>query len=134
MDMKEETKAIIDDKNIEVFIGKFLRLGVIASCAVALTGGVLYLLHHGMQTMPDYGTFHGEDAAYTSLPGIIGGLSSGSAKEIIQLGVAILIATPILRIVLSLISFIVEKDRMYVLITLVVLCIILTSMLGGLKV
>lgn len=132
--MKEETKAIIDDKNIEVFIGKFLRLGVVISCAVALIGGILYLVHHGMQMMPDYGTFHGEDAAYTSLPGIINGLGSGSAKEIIQLGVAILIATPILRIVLSLVSFILEKDKLYVIITLIVLCIILTSMFGGLKV
>lgn len=132
--MKEETNAIIDDKNIEVFIGKLLRLGVIISCAVALTGGILYLVHHGMQEMPDYGTFHGEDASYTSLPGIINGLGTGSAKEIIQLGVAILIATPILRIVLSLISFILEKDKLYVGITLIVLCIILISMFGGLKV
>lgn len=132
--MKEDNKAIINDRNIEIFIGQVLRTGVIISCAVAVIGGVLYLLHHGMQTMPDYGTFHGEAASYTSLPGIIKGLGTGSATEIIQLGVAILIATPILRIVLSLASFILEKDKMYVLITLIVLCVIMTSMFGGLKV
>lgn len=132
--MKEESKAVVDDKDIEVFIGKFLRLGVIVSCAVAIVGGVLYLMKHGTQLMPDYGTFHGEETSYTSLTGIIKGLSSGSAREIIQLGVCILIATPILRIVLSLISFILEKDKLYVFITLIVLCIILTSMFGGLKV
>ncbi|BAV08374.1 Uncharacterized membrane protein [Filimonas lacunae] len=132
--MKQESKAIIDDKNIEIFIGRFLRLGTLVSCGVALVGGLLYLVSNGMQQMPDYGTFHGEEAGYTSLPGIIKGLSSGSAREIIQLGVCILIATPILRIVLSLISFMLEKDKMYVVITLIVLCIILTSMFGGLKV
>jgi uncharacterized membrane protein len=132
--MKEDNKAIINDRNIEIFIGQVLRIGVIISCAVAVIGGVLYLLHHGMQTMPDYGTFHGEDAAYTSLPGIIKGLGTGSPTEIIQLGVAILIATPIIRIALSLVSFILEKDKLYVVITLIVLCVIMTSMFGGLKV
>lgn len=129
--MKEASR--VNDKDIETFIGKFLRLGVIVSSAVALLGGLIYLYRHGMEMMPDYGTFHGEAASYTSLPGIIEGLGSGSAKEIIQLGVVILIATPILRILLSLISFILEKDRLYVGITLIVLCIILTSMFGGLK-
>lgn len=132
--MKANNKAIINDRNIEVFIGQTLRIGVILSCAVALIGGIMYLLHHGMQTIPDYTTFHGEDASYTSLPGIVKGLGTGSATEIIQLGVAILIATPILRIVLSLVSFILEKDKLYVVITLIVLGVIMTSMFGGLKV
>lgn len=127
-----ETK--INDRGIEIFIGKFLRWGVLTSCAVAILGGVLYLVNHGMEVMPDYSVFHGEDAGYTSLPGIIKGLGTGSAKEVIQAGVIILLATPILRIFLSLISFILEKDRLYVFITAIVLCVILASMFGGLKI
>ncbi|RXK81951.1 DUF1634 domain-containing protein [Filimonas effusa] len=124
----------INDRGIEIFIGRFLRWGVLSSCAVAIAGGILYLVNHGMEVMPDYTVFHGEDAGYTSLPGIIKGLETGSAKEVIQAGVIILLATPILRIFLSLISFILEKDRLYVFITAIVLCIILGSMFGGLKI
>lgn len=56
------------------------------------------------------------------------------AKGIIELGVMVLIATPILRIFFSLIGFILEKDRLYIGITLIVLLVMMFSIFGGLKV
>ncbi|WP_316841997.1 DUF1634 domain-containing protein [Pedobacter gandavensis] len=128
-----EKNKKVTDYDMQQLIGQVLRYGVLSSGIVAIIGGIWYLFQNG-SGIPHYTEFNGEPAGYTSLTGIIEGLKTGSAKEIIQLGVVILIATPILRIVFSLCSFILEKDRLYVVITLIVLTIILFSMFGGLKV
>lgn len=121
------------DYDMEQLIGQVLRLGVLISGSVAIIGGIWYLYQQG-SGQPHYTTFNGEPAGYTSLTGILKGLAQGSASEIIQLGVVILIATPIVRIFFSLVSFIIEKDRLYIVITSIVLFIILFSMFAGLKV
>lgn len=131
MDTKENKR--VTDYDMQQLIGQVLRYGVLISGFVAIVGGIWYLIQQG-SLLTHYTVFNGEPAGYTSLTGIIKGLGQGSANEIIQLGVVILIATPIIRIVFSLVSFILEKDRMYVVITLIVLLIILFSMFGGLKV
>ncbi len=131
MNTKENKK--LTDYDVEQLIGQILRYGVLISGMIAVAGGILYLWQKG-SGIPHYTAFNGEPAGYTSLTGIINGISKGSATEIIQLGVVVMIATPILRIIFSLVSFIVEKDRLYVLITLIVLAIITFSMFGGLKV
>ncbi|WGQ09420.1 DUF1634 domain-containing protein [Pedobacter gandavensis] len=128
-----EKNKKVTDYDMEQLIGQVLRYGVLTSGIIAIIGGIWYLIQSG-SGIPNYTSFSGEPAGYTSLTGIIKGLAAGSAKEIIQLGVVILIATPILRIVFSLFSFILEKDRLYIVITLIVLLIILFSMFGGLKV
>lgn len=128
-----EKNKKVTDYDMEQLIGQVLRYGVLTSGIIAIIGGIWYLVQSG-SGIPNYTEFNGEPAGYTSLTGIIKGLTAGSAKEIIQLGVVILIATPILRIVFSLFSFILEKDRLYIVITLIVLLIILFSMFGGLKV
>ena len=66
------------------------------------------------------------------LKGIWQGVLENRGMNIIQLGVVLLIATPIIRIVFSVIAFLLEKDYLYVFLTLIVLGIITYSMLGGL--
>ncbi|MCX2480082.1 DUF1634 domain-containing protein [Pedobacter sp. MC2016-15] len=129
MATKENKK--MTDYDMEQLIGQVLRLGVLISGTVAIIGGIWYLFQKGSGT-PHYTTFNGEPAGYTSLTGIFKGLATGSASEIIQLGVVILIATPIVRIFFSLASFVIERDRLYVIITSIVLLIILFSMFSGL--
>ena len=131
--MKTTENKKITDYDMQQLIGQVLRYGVLISGCVAIIGGILYLWQKGAG-MPDYVHFNGEPAGYTSLTGIIKGLAHGSSTEIIQLGVVIMIATPIIRIVFSLFSFILERDRLYVIITSIVLCIILFSMFGGLSI
>jgi len=128
-------KAIkrVTDYDMQQLIGHVLRYGVLISGAIAIIGGMWYLYQQG-SGLPSYTEFHGEGKGYTSLTGIIKGLGNGNATEIIQLGVIILIATPILRIMFSLVAFIFEKDKLYVFITLIVLSIILFSMFGGLSI
>ena len=118
------------DKDIQQLIGKQLRIGVVTSSIIVFIGGMIYLYRHGHET-PDYGTFTGVREGLDNLPGIIRGIMANQGRDIIQLGVVLLIATPIIRIAFSVIAFLIEKDYLYVFITLLVLGVILFSMAGG---
>ncbi|HVT85953.1 MAG TPA: DUF1634 domain-containing protein [Chitinophagaceae bacterium] len=125
-------KKYWQDKDIEVALGNLLRWGVILSSIVVLIGGIIYLVHHG-KTLPDYKTFLGLLQPYHSLSSVFSGVKELKGEAIIQLGVILLIATPVARIIFSIIGFIREKDILYIFIALIVLGIIITSMALGLK-
>jgi uncharacterized membrane protein len=118
------------DQRIEVIIGSLLRVGVLLAASVVLIGGVLYEVRHGSE-MINYTTFHGEPEALKSIPAVVDGVLSFHARAIIQLGLLLLIATPIARVVFSAVAFAIEKDYLYVAITLIVLAILLYSLLGS---
>ncbi len=124
----------LPDKKMQLFIGHFLRIGALSACFTALAGGIIYLCKHGNERIPDFGNFQGEPAAFTTFSGILKGLSEGISTEIIQFGIMILIATPILRVLLSLVSFTLEKDKLYTFISFIVLAVILLSMFTGMKI
>lgn len=129
--MKQLLSNYFRDKDIQQLIGKQLRVGVIASSIIVFIGGVIYLIRHGHE-QPSYGDFTGVREGLANLPGIWQGVLENKGMNIIQLGVVLLIATPIIRIAFSVIAFLIEKDYLYVGITLIVLGIILFSMMGGL--
>ena len=62
---------------------------------------------------------------------IAGGAFHLRSRWIIQLGILCLIATPIMRVALSLVAFALQRDRLYVVITLIVLGLLLAGLLGG---
>ncbi len=128
--MKQVLSKYFQDKDVQQLIGKQLRIGVIVSSIIVFIGGVIYLIRHGHE-QPSYADFTGVREGLTSLPGIWQGVMENKGMNIIQLGIVLLIATPIIRIAFSVIAFLVEKDFLYVGITLLVLGIILFSMLGG---
>lgn len=127
------SRAYWSDQDIETLVGQVLRAGVITACLIVLTGGIYYIFKHGLEQVPDHSHFSGETGNYTTLTGILYGVLSLRASQIIQLGVVVLIATPILRILCSLFGFILEKDKLYIAITLTVLLIITFSILSGVK-
>ena len=109
------------DLRMDEIIGKLLRVGVTCAAAVVLAGGVWYLLQSG-ESAPDYRVFH---------PDVRGLHSIGMLplpKGIILAGLLILIATPVARVVFSLVAFAMEHDRAYVAITLMVLLVLLYSL------
>ena len=120
-----------EDKDVEVLLGTLLRYGVILSSIVVLAGGIIYIMRHGHE-IPEYRAFAGPNNRWDNLPAIMRGVLLGHGREIIQLGVVLLIATPIARILFSVFAFTVEKDYLYIVITLSVLGVIIFSMLGGL--
>jgi len=130
----KNAKSLLGDRDIEVIVGTLLRYGVMTASAIVLLGGLYFLYQHGQAPVPSYHRFVGESIGYTTFSGILQGAFALQAKAIIQLGVMVLIATPILRILFSLIGFTLEKDKLYIGITLVVLCVIMLSTFGGLKI
>lgn len=119
----------LSDEQVEAIIGNLLRFGVILAATVVLIGASIYLYRHGMQ-LPDYHRFKGEPADLCSVAGIIKDTFEASGRGIIQLGLLLLIATPIMRVVLSIVAFLFQKDLTYVVLTLLVLIILLYSLIG----
>jgi uncharacterized membrane protein len=120
--------------DINTRIGKLLRVGAIASCCITLLGGVAYLFQRS--STPDYSPVadsepFGAAGSLRSLSGIIDGILHFDGAAIIQFGVIVLIATPVLRVALSALLFIGEKDRLYTFISFLVLLIIAANMLLG---
>lgn len=119
------------EKDFQKLIGNLLRYGVWMSLAVALSGGVIYLTGHAQETV-HYGTFTENDRSiFEVIADVLSGVSRADGVSIIFLGVLLLFLTPVLRMVLSLFSFIKEKDTKYVCITLLVMGIIGMSIALG---
>lgn len=119
---------LLYDKQVESLIGQVLRAGVLLSSFVTLIGLVLYLLHHASAT-PSYHEFHSVTSPLRSVYQTIPIAFHGSPLAIIQLGVLLLIATPVARVAFLVGAFALERDRMYVAVSGWVLVILLGSIL-----
>ena len=124
-----KTKNKITDYDIESVMGTLLITGVIISGVVVLFGGVCYLYQMGT-SLPHYKTFRGGLSGLRSVKQILAGVTHFDSLAIIQLGLVLLIATPIARVIFSVIGFFFEKDYLYVIISLLVLVIIGFSILN----
>ena len=118
------------DQRVEDIIGNLLRTGVIFSAVVVFTGAVVYLARHG-QAPVDYRSFRGEPSDLRHIDGIVRDAFACQGRGIIQLGLLLLIATPVARVAFSIFGFALEGDRMYAGFTLIVLAILLYSLLGS---
>ena len=121
---------MITDRKVEVAISVLLRSGVLLAAAVVFCGGILYLVHKG-GALTEYHVFHGEPTELRHPGLVIRSAFSGRADAIIQLGLLLLILTPVARVAFSAAAFAVERDLMYVLMTLIVLAVLLYSLLSG---
>ena len=120
----------ISDHAVEQLVGRLLQIGVAVSALVVIVGGILLLAHHGAE-VPDYSTFRGEPESIRTLYGIVHGLMAVDARSIIQVGLLLLIATPILRVAFTWIAFLLQRDWVYVAITTVVLVLLLFGLISG---
>ncbi|MEA9415390.1 DUF1634 domain-containing protein [Flavobacterium sp. PL02] len=135
MDLTEKSKIMthekFGEKDFQTIIGNLLRYGVWISLSVAFIGGVVYLMHHG-NDIEDYSVFKENDRnIFEVISAIYNGVIQGNGESIIFFGVILLFLTPVLRVLLSLFSFLLEKDYLYVVITLIVIFIILVSVSLG---
>ena len=122
-------KIGMNDERIDIIIGNILRIAVIISAIFVLAGAVIYLTRHG-QEMPNYGVFSGVPKNLSSLREITESAWNIRSVGIIQLGLLILIFTPVARVAFSVIAFLLERDYMYVIFTLIVLTVLLLSITG----
>jgi len=117
----------ISEKRFESVISTMLRAGVVLAAATVLIGGVMYLLKFDA-VKPDYRVFRGEANDLRYMHAILGAAVSGTSRGLIQLGLLLLIATPIARVAFSVIAYISERDWLYTAITLLVLGILIYSL------
>lgn len=124
-------KEAFGEKDFQSIIGNLLRYGVWISLSVAAIGGVVYLLHHGSDTV-NYSVFTENDRnIFKVISDIINGALQGTGESLIFVGIILLFLTPVLRVLLSLFSFLLEKDYLYTVITLIVIGIIILSVSFG---
>jgi uncharacterized membrane protein len=118
------------DQRVEQTIGRLLRNGLIIAAAVVAVGAVVYLMRHGAEK-PNYRFFSGQPADLRTIGGILRETLDWRGKGLIQLGLVLLLATPVARVAFSVVAFALQRDRFYVLVTLVVLGILSYSILHG---
>src|ERR1700745_2879852 len=90
----------LDDQGIEIVIGTLLRTGVILAAVVVVFGAVVFLARHGHE-VPPYARAHGEPEHLKTVSAIVRGAFSMSGSAIIQLGLLLLVATPVARVAFS---------------------------------
>lgn len=117
----------LKDAQLDNSMAGLLRTGVSLAALIMLAGGVLYLVRHGAE-IPDYRHFHGVPPEMKTIGGIWHGLLTLRAREIIQLGVIAMIATPVLRVAFAVGAFAVERDWLYSGISCIVLAVLAYSL------
>jgi uncharacterized membrane protein len=120
------------DRRIDEAVSFVLRAGVVLAALLVGAGGVLFLVRHGGEPTA-YGTFRGEPEELRHFGGAVRAALSGSGRALIQVGLFVLVATPVARVALTLVAFALQRDRLYVAITTLVLALLLLGMLGVLR-
>jgi uncharacterized membrane protein len=126
---------------MELAISSVLRWGVLVSAAVILIGILAFALTHrtGYAQVPphhlrDLLAYHQERGpAYfpTAVHEVLVGALGGKPYAVIAFGIILLIATPVVRVAMSVLFFLAQRDWLYVVITLIVLTVLLGSLFTG---
>ena len=125
------TEELASTQQLGQWLSYLLRYGVLSAGAVVLVGGILYLIRHGAEEAANYHLFREEPTMFRSPAGVMTAVLSGSSRGIIQLGLLLLIATPIARVAVSLLTFLSQRDFTYVFVTGLVLTGLIYSFVGA---
>jgi uncharacterized membrane protein len=116
-----------DDARMEMIMGRLLQVGVLLSATVVLAGGVMYMIGHAGERS-NYRAFTAAPIQLRHPAAMLRGIARGDAVAFIELGILLLVATPICRVIFAVIGFALERDRLYVAISLAVLAVLLFGM------
>ncbi len=114
-------------EKMRLWMSRLLRTGVITSVILIITGGVLFFIQHP-HTSFAYKDFMGEPSRLRRVTDIIHDAFLLRSRSVIQLGILVLIATPVMRVLFSLMEFIITRDKIYILITGIVFSLLLFSL------
>ncbi len=123
---KRKTNTDNIDRSIEAILGNLLRTGVILAGSVVVIGAVLFLVRHGFE-IPSYHIFKPDIFNYSDFRDLFKGIIAFRSVSIMELGILLLIATPVLRVLFSVFAFAYEKDYIYVVFTIIVLLVLIFS-------
>ena len=124
------TVKLRQDQRMDQIMAVLLRSGVLLSASLVFIGGVIYLARHDLPAT-NYRVFQGEPEELRTVGGILREAAKFRGRGLIQLGLLILIATPVARVLFSVVAFIYERDWTYVPITMIVLALLCYSLFGG---
>jgi uncharacterized membrane protein len=132
--MTSETHVNDRARAVELLISNLLRVGVAASLLLVAAGTVISFVHH-----PDYLTqppalqrLTTPGAAFPhTIRDVIRGVEDFRGQAIVMVGLMLLIATPVARVAVSILGFVYERDRRYVIITTIVLALLVLSFVLG---
>lgn len=119
---------------VDLAISRLLRGGVLVSIAVVLLGVALTFVHHPsyVRSAPALGALVNPDQPMPhSVRAVALGAEARRGQSIVMAGLLLLIATPVARVALSVVVFVIERDRLYVGITVGVLLLLLASFVFG---
>jgi len=118
------------DSQMDSAIANMLRFGISLAATLMLLGGWFYLRHPTMQPS-DYAHFHGSSIDIQNLGRVLTGKRLADSTSVLELGIVLLIATPIARVALCVVDFARQRDKLYVAISFGVLLVLLYSLFRG---
>ncbi len=118
----------------ELLISNLLRTGVVLSAVLVVVGTIISFVHH-----PEYLTSttalgplkDGSLGFPTSFREMLSGLTRFEGRAIVTAGLLVLVATPIMRVAVSILAFVQMRDRKFVAITSIVLSLLVASLILG---
>jgi uncharacterized membrane protein len=111
-------------------IANMLRFGISLAATLMLLGGWFYLQHPTMQPS-DYAHFHGSSIDLQNLGKVVTGKRLADSTSVLELGIVLLIATPVARVALCVIDFARQRDLLYVAVSLGVLLVLCYSLFSN---
>lgn len=118
----------------EIIISGLLRGGVSISFVVVVLGTIIMLLRH-REMMGDPAELKhltsGGGSFPTDVAGVWRGILEGRGRPLIMAGLLMLIATPVVRVAASIVTFLMERDRVFVILTSMVFGLLILSFYLG---
>ncbi len=121
-------------RRVEIVISNLLRGGVVASLVLVVVGTIMSFVHHPeyFSSPADFARLVRPGAAFPhTLSDVIHGVLLFQGQAIVTAGLLLLIATPVMRVAVSIFAFIYQEDRTFTYITTFVLSLLLLSFFLG---
>ena len=116
----------LKDEQVEALIGQVLRIGTMLSCGITFIGLCIFMVHNA-RAIPHYHIFLSSMGQFYGPAMLMHHVMQGQATALLELGILLLIATPVARVAFLVGAFALERDRMYVGVSGLVLLILLYS-------
>lgn len=115
-----------DDEKMELAIGVLLRVGVLLAATVVIAGSAMYLAdHHGAHV--SYRHF----AAHPISVRRPAEMTGPTSLAVLDIGILLLVAVPIVRVGFALVAFAWERDWLYTAVSALILAVLVWGMLRG---
>jgi uncharacterized membrane protein len=128
--MNAPAARLQQDQRVDAIMAALLRTGVLLAAGLVFIGGIIFLMRHP-QPVANYRVFAGEPRELRTISGILREAARLHGRGLIQLGLLLLIATPVARVLFSVFAFLYERDWAYVTVTIIVLGLLSYSLFFG---